>query len=72
MVQMNLSTEQKQTHACREQTCGCQRGGVGRGMNGEFGISRCILLHLECIHNEFLLYSTGNYMQSLIIEHDKR
>ena len=28
MAQMNLSTKQKQTHRHREQTCGCQGGGV--------------------------------------------
>ena len=27
MTQMNLLTKQKQTHGCREQTCGCQREG---------------------------------------------
>ena len=31
MPQMNLSTEQKQTHGHREQTCGCQGGGGGSG-----------------------------------------
>ena len=30
------------------------------------------LLHLEWISNEVLLYSTGNYDQSLGIEHDGR
>ena len=24
---MNISMKQKQTHRCREQTCGCQGGG---------------------------------------------
>ena len=38
------------------------------GMDGECGVSRCKLLYLEWISNEFLLYSTGNYIQSL--EHD--
>ena len=42
----------------------------GSGMDGEFGVSRCKLLHLEWISNEFLLYSTGNYIQSLGIEHN--
>ena len=59
---MNLSTEQKQTHGHREQTCGCQEGGGGTGMDWEFGVSRCKLLHLERISNEILLYSTGNYI----------
>lgn len=34
-------------------------------MGWEFEISRCILLHLEWLSNEVLLYSTGNYTQSL-------
>ena len=70
MAQMNLSTKQKQTHRHREQTCGCQGGGGGSGMDWEFEVSRCKLLHLEWISNEVLLYSTGNYIQSLGIEHD--
>ena len=36
------------------------------------GVSRCKLLHLEWISSEVLLYSTGNYIQSLWIEHDGR
>ena len=59
---MDLSTEQKQTHGCGEQTCGCQGGVGGSGMNWEFGVSRCKLLHLECISNEILLYRTGNFI----------
>ena len=68
MAQMNLSTEKKQTHGHGEQTCVC-RGG-GSGMDWEFEISRCQLLHLEWISNEILLYSTGNYILSLVMEHD--
>ena len=55
MAQMNLSTGQKQTRRHREQTCGCQ----GSGMDGEFGVSRCKLLHLKWLSNEVLLYSIG-------------
>ena len=47
MAQMNLSTEQKQTHRYGEQTCGWQGGGGGSVMDQEFGVSRCKLLHLE-------------------------
>ena len=60
-------------------SCGCQGrhgggGGVGggRGMDGEFGVNRYKLLHLEWISNEVLLYSIGNYIQSLGTEHDGR
>ena len=40
MAQMNLSTEQKQTHGLGEQTCGCQEGKGRSGMDWEFGVSR--------------------------------
>ena len=61
MAQMNLSAEQKQTHRNGENTCGCQGGGRGSGMDGEFGIGRCKLLYLEWKSNDFLLYSTVIY-----------
>ena len=63
MAQMSLSTEKKQIHGLGEQTCGCWRGGRANGMDWEFGVNRCKLLHLEWISNEILLYSTGNYMK---------
>ena len=69
---MNLSIIQKQTRRHSEQTCGHQEEWGGSGMDGEFGIGRCKLLHLEWISNEVLLHSTGNYNQSLRIEHDGR
>ena len=72
MTQTNLSAEQKQTHRHGEHTCGCQAGGGGSRMDWEFQLNRCKLLHLEQISNEVLLYSTGNYSQSLVIEHDRR
>ena len=44
----------------------------GVGWSREFGVSRCKVLHFEWISNEVLLCSTGNCMQSLVIEHDGR
>ena len=44
-------------------------------MDGEFGVNRCKLLHLEWISIEVLLYSTGNSIQSLeitMMEDNKR
>ena len=41
----------------------------GRGMDWEFGVGRCKLLHLEWI-NKVLLYSTGNYTQYPGINHN--
>ena len=70
MVQMNLSTKQKQTHRHGEQTCGCQGGGKGVGWNWKFGINKCKLLHLKWIDNKVLLFSTGNYIKSLGIDHN--
>ena len=68
MPQMNTSTKQKHTHRHGEQICGGQGG--GSRMDWEFGVCRYKLLHLECISNEVLLYSTGNYIQSPGIDHD--
>ena len=48
------------------------KGQGGSGMDWEFGVSKCKLLHLEWICNEVLLYSTGNYIQSFGIDHDGR
>ena len=51
------------------------RGG-GSGLDRKAGIIRCIkhikLLRLEWVSNEVLLYSTGNYVQSLGVEYDGR
>jgi len=41
-------------------------------MDWECGVSRHKLLNSECISSEVLLYSTGNYIQSLVKEHDGR
>ena len=41
---MNLSTGKKQTRGLGEQTCGCQGGGEGNGMDWEFGVNRCITI----------------------------
>ena len=68
---MNLSTEKKETHGHGVQTHGLCQGG-GRGMDGEFGVRRCRVLHLEWISDEVLLHSIGNYIQSLGIDHDGR
>ena len=34
-------------HGQREQTCGCQGEGEASGMDWEFWVGRCKLLHLE-------------------------
>ena len=40
------------------------------GINKEFGISKYKLLHMKQIDNKVLLYSTGNYIQYLVIKYN--
>ena len=44
----------------------------GSGMDREFGVGRYKLLKLSWISSGVLLYSTGYYVQSLGLEHDRR
>ena len=39
-------------------------------MEREFGVSRCKLLYTEWINNKVLLYSTGDYIQSPVINYN--
>ena len=57
-MQMIQSTKQKQ-HSHGEPTCACQGEGGESEMDGEFGVRRCKLLHLEWISKGVLLYSAG-------------
>ena len=57
MAQLNLSTQQKTDSKIQYQTCGWQGGEGGGGIEREFGISRCKLLHVEGI-NKVLLCGT--------------
>ena len=41
MAETNLSIGKKETHGPADQTCGCQGGGGGSGMDWGFGVSRC-------------------------------
>ena len=41
-----------------------------RGLDWEFGVGRCKLLHLECINSRVLMYHTGNYIQYPVINHN--
>ena len=57
-------------HKYREQIYGCQ-GEVGdKRIDWEFGISRCKLFHIEWINKKVLLYSTGDNIQYLVINHN--
>ena len=48
------------------------RGRRGGGVDWEFGVSRCKLLHIEWINNKVLLYSTKNYIQYPEINHKEK
>ena len=39
-------------------------------MDLEFVVSRCQLIYTGWINNKVLLYSTGNYIQSPVINHN--
>ena len=41
-------------------------------MDWEFEFSRCRLLHIEWINSKVLLYSTGNYIQHSVINHNRK
>ena len=66
---MNLSM--KQTHKHRKQTGHCPKGGRAEEVKDwEFGISRRKLLYIGWIKNKVLLYSTGNYIQYPVVNHN--
>ena len=68
-TQMSLST--KQTHRHREQTDGSQGGAGGEGVDREVRISRGkLLLYIESMDYKVLLYSTGDYMQYPVRNHN--
>ena len=69
MAQMNLSTGKKLMDL-EAWIYSCQGEGGGSGMDWELGVDRCRLLPLEWMSNEMLLWSAGNSVWSLVVEHD--
>ena len=68
---MNLFAKQKQAHRNRNHTHDYRRGrGWGGGINQEYRINKYALPYIKQINNEDLLYSTGNYIQYLIITYN--
>ena len=47
-----------------------QRKKGGEGINQEFGINRYTLLYIKQRNSKDLLYSTGNYIQYLVITYN--
>ena len=68
MAQMNLSTEKKIMDMENRLVVAKSQGQSGRAW--EFGVNRCRQLPLEWISNKILLCSTGNYVWSLVMEHN--
>ena len=62
MAQMVLSTKQKQIMAKESRLVVARVEEGENGMDGEFGVFGCKLLHLEWKGNGALQYSTGNWM----------
>ena len=74
MAQMNIYTNEQNRNGLTiiENGLVVAEGERGEsGMDEEFGVGRCKLLHLEWLSREVLLYSTGNYIHSLGIQHDE-
>ena len=46
------------------------KGERGEGINLKFGINMYTLLYVKQINNKDLLYSTGNYIQYLVINYN--
>ena len=44
--------------------------GDGRGKEWKVGVSRCKFLYIEWMNNKVLLYSTENYIQYPMINHN--
>ena len=61
-IQMNLFTEQKETHRLRKRAYGCQ----GEGIVREQGMGMYTLLYSKWINNKDLSYSTWNSTQCYV------
>ena len=62
MTQLNISMKQQQNHGHREQIGVCQGGEGWGGRKWEIGLTRCKLVHTECINHKAPLYSRGSYI----------
>ena len=69
MAQMNVQTRNRFIDIDNRLVVAKGDGGKG-GKDWEFGVSRCKLLYLEWINNKVLMYSTGNYIQYPVINHN--
>ena len=71
MLQRNLPMRQEQNHRHREQTGSCQRVGVWRKDRAKgWDLADISFFYIEWINNKVLLYSTENYIQYLVTDHN--
>ena len=68
MAQMNIQNRNRLTDV--ENRPAAAKGRGREREDWEFGVGRCRLLCLEWINNKVLMYSTGNYSQSTVINHN--
>ena len=67
----DLATKQKQIVDMENRLVFARGEGEASGMDWKSGVSRWRLLYEEWMGCGILLYSTGNYIQSLWIEQDR-
>ena len=67
---MNLSAKQKKTHRHQRRLVVAKEERHGGGKNWQLGISGYKLLYIGWINSKVLLYSTGNYIQYPVINHN--
>ena len=82
MIQMSISIKQKQTDRYRKQTWDCQGGWGWEWGKEELGVwdQQMQTLYIGWINNKVLLYrhqgsplySTGNYSQYPVINHNRK
>ena len=47
-------------------------GGLGEARTGRLGLTVCRLFYIGWINNKVLLYTTGNYIQYLVTNHNEK
>ena len=63
---------QFKTGLCRTDLWLPRQRGLGEGWIGSLGLEDAKLLYTEWINNKVPLYSTGNYIQYLVISHSEQ
>ena len=72
MAQMIPFTKHRQIMDMERRLVFARGEGGEKGMDREFRVGNCKLIHLEWMGNGALLYSKGNCVQSLGLERDRR